>query len=181
MLPVPFLLAPLWTAGGLEAQDPQPGARGAYFRIVADHFEVPVEEVTILGDWDLAVDEVPVVLFFSKRAGVSPDALVGFRRSGRSWTEVAERFRVGTRALFLPMPDDAALGVLDRAYGEYRSRPSGEWNQISLSDTEIVFLVNLRVLSDEVGVPPLRVLQSREASGSFVACLAGIIGSTDIR
>jgi hypothetical protein len=75
------------------------------------------------------------------------------------------------------MPNDAALGTLDRAYGEYRTRPAREWNQITLSDTEVTFLVNLRVLSEEVGVPPMRVLQSREAAGSFVACLAGIIGS----
>jgi hypothetical protein len=168
----------LWSAGDSAAQDTQQRAAEAYFRVLADHFEVPVEEVTVLGDWDLEADEVPVILFVSERAGVSPDALVGLRRRGRSWTEVAARFGLENRAFFLPMPADAPLGILDRAYGEYRTRPAREWNQISLGDAEIVFLVNLRVLSEEIGVPPLRVLQSRQTAGSFVACLAGIIGDS---
>ncbi len=50
------------------------------------------------------------------------------------------------------MPEDASLGSLARAYGEFKARPSRDWNQIELDDPEIVALVNLRVLSEQVGV-----------------------------
>ncbi len=175
--PGALILALFWTPADAWTQDLQPGARGAYLRLAAEHFEVTVDEVTVLADWGLETDEVPVVLFFSDKAGVSPDALAGLRRRGLSWGEVAKRFGVGMRTFFLPMPQDASLGVLSRAYGEYRTRPAVEWDQIQLNDAEIVHLVNLRVLAEEVGVHPLQVLESREAAGSFVAGLARLIGS----
>ncbi len=159
-----------------SGQELDPGMRGAFFRVVADHFEVPVEEVTILGDWDLDPDEVPVVLFLSRRAGVSPDAIIGLRRSGKPWKEVAGRFGLGVRSFYVPLPRDGPLGVLSRAYGEFQTRPSREWDQIQLNDIEVVSLVNIRVLSEQVGVPPLRVLQSRDEAGSFAVGLASLIG-----
>ena len=141
----------------------------AYFGAVAEHFEVPLEEVTILGEWGLDPDEVPVVLFLSEQAGVSPDALIGLRRGGQSWRDVASRFGLGVRNFHTPLPEGVPLGILDRAYEEFRVQASRDWDQIELEDPEIVSLVNLRVLSEQVGVPPLRVLQSREEAGSFLA------------
>ena len=155
-------------------QDVDPGVREAYFRAMAEHFEVPIGEVAIIGDWELEPDEVPVVLFLSRNAGVSPDALIGLRRSGRPWREVASQFGLGVRSFHISLPEDAPLGFLSRAYGEFRGRPSGDWNQIELNDPEIIALVNLRVLSEQVGVTPLRVLQSREEAGSFVAGFASL-------
>lgn len=159
-----------------HGQDVSPALKDAYFRAVARHFEVPVEEVAILGEWDLETDEIPVVLFISSKAGVSPDVLVGQRRSGRSWRDVAQRSGIGTRSFHVALPPDAPVGILSRAYSEFRTRSAGEWDRILLEDQDIVCLVNMRVLSEDVGVPPLRVLQSREEAGSFVAGLASLIG-----
>jgi hypothetical protein len=137
---------------------------------------VPLEEVVVVSDWDLDPDEVPVVLFLSRAAGVSPDALIGLRRGGRLWREVANRLGLGVRSFHLPLPEGEPLGFLARAYGEFRSRPPADWHQIELEDLEIIALVNLRVLSEQVGVTPLQVLRSREESGSFLAAFAILRG-----
>jgi hypothetical protein len=155
-------------------QGVEPGVRDAYFRALAEHFEVPIGEVVIVGDWELEPDEVPVVLFLSESAGVSPDALIRLRRGGRTWSEVASRFGLGVRGFHISLPEDEPLGLLSRAYGEFRGRPSRDWNQIELNDLEIIALVNIRVLSKQVGVTPLRVLRSREEAGSFVAGFASL-------
>ena len=176
-----FLLVALFAPGRAYGQDVDPGVMAAYFRALAEHFKVPFGEVAIVGDWDLVADEVPVVLFLSQRAGVSPDVLIGLRRSGRPWMEVASRLGLGVGSFHLPLPEDASLGSLTRAYGEFNGRPSRDWNQIDLDDPEIVALVNLRVLSEQAGVPPLQVLRSREAAGSFVAGFARLRGSTQFR
>ena len=156
----------------LLSQSTGPGVREAYFRAVAQHFDVPLDEVVVVGDWDLDPDEVPVVLFMSRSAGVSPDALIGLRRGGMLWREVAARFGLGGRNFHLPLPEGEPLGFLARAYGEFRGHPPAEWHQIELEDAEIIALVNLRVLSEQVGVPPIRVLRSREEAGSFLAAFA---------
>lgn len=168
------LLVPLSVSG----QGVDPAIQDAYFRAVGEHFEVSPKEVAIVADWEMEADEVPVVLFLSSRAGVAPDVLVGLRRSGRPWREVARQFGLGVRAFHVPLPVDAELGMLARAYNEFRSRHSREWDQIELTDAEVVSLVNLRVLSEQVGVPPARVLRSFEQAGSFVAGFASLIGRT---
>jgi hypothetical protein len=142
---------------------------------VGEYFDIPIQEVTIISEWDLSPDEVPVVLFVSQRGGVSPDALIGVRRGGRPWTDVANRFGVGPSSFHLPFPDTAQLGSLTRAYGEFRGRPARDWAQVRLDDSDIVTLVNLRVLAEATGAPPLQVLRMREEAGSFLAAYFRLI------
>jgi hypothetical protein len=167
-----LLLAPVPGRG----QEPPAAVKDAYFRAVAQHFQVPLDEVVVVGDWDLDPDEVPVVLFFAQSAGISTDALIGLRRGGQLWREVAQRFGLGIGTLHVPLPEGEPLGPLARAYQEFRGRPPREWNGILLEDSEIICLVNIRVLSEQVGVPPLRVLRSREEAGSFTAGFASLGG-----
>jgi hypothetical protein len=163
-----------WAVAGLssavQAQGGDPAVREAFFRVVGEHFSVPLQEVTIISGWELSPDEVPVVLFLAQRAGVSPDALIGARRGGRPWREVAARFGVDARAFHIPLPGDLDLGPLSRAYGEFQGRPSGEWSKILLEDQEVVGLVNLRVLSDQTGASPEGIIRARVEAGSFLAC-----------
>ena len=154
---------------GSFAQEVSSGVRDAYFRAVGEHFEVPLQEVKVLAGWELTSDEVPVALFLARRAGVSSDALIGLRRGGRSWIEVAARVGLGARAFHISLPEGESLGLLNRASGEFRSRPVREWDEIQLDDPEVIALVNIRVLSEQVGVPPLLVLRSREEAGSYTA------------
>jgi hypothetical protein len=150
------------------AQAREPALQAAFFRAVGEYFDVPAQEVAIISDWNLSPDEVPVVLFLAQQGGVSPDALIGVRRGGRTWMEVAGRFGVGPQAFHLTLPSNGHLGALTRVYNEFHRRPARDWAQIVLEDSDIVTLVNLRVLSDEAGVPPLEVLRTRETEGSFV-------------
>jgi hypothetical protein len=152
------------------AQGARPGVKEAYFRAVGEHFGVSEAEVGIIGEWNLVPDEVPVVLFLARRAGVSPDALIGLRRGGHPWREVAVRFGIEPQDFHLPLPLEAELGPLARAYREFRQRPVREWSLIALDDQEIMALVNIRVLSEQAGVPPQRVLAGFAEAGSFMAC-----------
>jgi len=157
------------TPSGSFAQEVGSGVREAYFRAVGEHFGVPLQEVKILAEWDLTSDEVPVALFLARRAGVSSDALIGLRRGGRSWIEVAARVGLGARVFHLSLPEGESLGLLTRANDEFRIRSVGDWDEIQLEDSEVIALVNVRVLSEQVGVPALRVIRSREEAGSFTA------------
>ena len=167
-----LVLAPLGVLGsfsGAPGQEVDSAVRDAYLRVVGEHFEVPLQEVVTIGEWELSSDEVPVVLFVAQRAGVSPDALIGVRRGGLAWFEVAGRFGLDARAFHLPLPSETGLGILTRAFEEFNRRPPQEWDQIRLEDGEIVALVNLRVLSEQTGTSPLRILSVREERGSFLA------------
>ena len=115
---------------GSIAQEVGSGVREAYFRAVGEHFEVPLQEVKILADWGLTSDEVPVALFLARNTGVSSDALIGLRRSGRSWIDVAIRVGLGARAFHISLPAGESLGLLTRAYDQFKSHPVEEWDGI---------------------------------------------------
>lgn len=155
----------------------QSGAEaGAYLRAVAEYFETPEAEVSLLADWNMSPDEIPVALFIATRAGVSPEALVALRSSGQSWTELTRRYRVGAGQLHVPFARVPTSGLLGAAYEQYQGRPPGEWSQVSLSDADIVALVNVRVLSSALGMGPDDVLERRTSAGSFAEVYARVIG-----
>lgn len=169
------VLAGAGLPSGAWPQAVDPAVLEAYFRGLGEYFDVPVQEVSIISEWELSADEVPVVLFLARTAAVSPDALIGTRRGGRPWSEVADRFGVGCGVFHLRFPPGADRGMLSRAYREFDSRPAPEWGQVRLEDPEIIALVNLRVLSDLADVSPAQVLRAREGAGSFVAAYPSLI------
>ncbi|MBT8488530.1 MAG: hypothetical protein HKN72_04285 [Gemmatimonadetes bacterium] len=154
-------------SGPVAAQD-RDIARQDYFRAVATFFNLPPNEIAILSDWQMPADEIPVVLFMARRAGVSPEALVALRDSGRGWSALADRYTVQSAAFHVPVADDAPTGRLEGAYRLFRSTPVGEWGTIELSDEDIVGLVNVRVISQSLRMPAERVLAETAHTGSFL-------------
>ncbi len=143
-------------------------ARQDYFRAVATFFNLPPNEIVILSEWEMPADEIPVVLFMARRAGVSPEALVALRDSGRGWSALADRYSVRAAAFHVPVPDDAPAGRLEDAYRLFRSTPVGEWGALRLSDDHIVGLVNVRVISQSLRIPAERVLAETGQPGTFL-------------
>lgn len=170
-------------AGALVLSRPGEGAaqaldaREAYFRTVGDHFRVPLREVAILSDWDLEPQEIPVVLFVASRAGVSPDVVVGLRKGGRLWIDVARRFGVEGGAFHVALPEGAPLGGLAETLGHLRRQPLRHWRDLRLTDADLTALVNLRVLSDQLDVELDHVLRAWDETGDFVKCHQHIRGS----
>jgi len=168
-------VCPALTAG----QEIEPDLREAYFRTVGEYFNVPLEEVTIIGRWNLSPDEVPVVLFLAHHAGVSPDALIGLRRNGQAWWDVGNRFGIQTRAFHLPLPEGGDKAFLNALYDTLQARPGRDWQGVRVGDREIIALVNLRVLAAQTGAPPLQVLGQFLETGSFVECYARLLERTE--
>ena len=150
------LFAPALTAQGVDQ----------YYRAAAEHFGVPASEVRIIAEWELPPGEVPVVLFLSRRGGISADAIAALRRNGRSWADLASQYGVHAGQLHVSLDDAVALGPLSRAYEQYRGRPSSGWPSIRLEDGEIVALVNIRFIADALNRPYADVLGALTRAGS---------------
>lgn len=148
----------------VAAQEVTDAAREAYFGAVAEFFELPRSEVGILASWRLDPDEIPVVLFVAHRSGVSAEAVVALRRSGRGWAQLAQRYGLDAAHFHVPLSDQAQAGSLGRVYEQYRTRPAERWAEIPLRDGEIVALVNLRVLAQTLAVSPDAVLRASTGS-----------------
>jgi hypothetical protein len=153
----------------------QDSSERAYYRAVARYFQMPEGEIAILGNWNLPADEVPVLVFVARRAGVSAEALVALRESGRSWTELSARYQIGARALHVPLHDASSAGRLSVLYDQFRDTPVDRWGEIRLSSEDIVALVNVRVLSQSLGLTSDEVMRRTATATSFVELYAQLI------
>ena len=159
---------------GIDARQ-ESAAERAYLRAVARYFEVPESEVAILAHWDLPADEIPVALFIARRAGVSAEALVALRESGRTWTSLSASYNVGATTMHVQLRDQGSAGVLSRVYESYRQTPVAEWSSIRLDDREIVALINVRVLAESLRLAPDDVARHTGSSVSFVDLYAQLL------
>ena len=148
------------------AQDP---TQRAYYRAVAGFFQVPESEVAILGhSGEVPAEEIPVVLFMARRGGVSAEAVVALRGSGRGWPELAQRFGVGANALHVPLNNPSAAATLAPLYQRFAATPPEQWPTLRLEGAEIVALVNVRVLAQALGVEPDQVARRTGTVPTFV-------------
>ncbi len=150
----------------------------SYLRGVGEFFDVEAEEVSILGEWRLPADEIPVLLFFTQRTGVSSDALAALRRNGGSWADLASRFGLSTQAFHTSLPQGRA-GPLSRVVSEYGSLPAARWRNLPLTDDEITALVNLRFLVGYLQISPVAVMEGWERAGSFSGAYRSLRGGSE--
>ncbi len=158
-LPAVILLC-LAAPTALEGQKEGAGKsdEAAFLRAVGEHFGTPRSEVQVLTRWSLSARDIPVVLRLAKRAGVSPDVVVAKRRQGEGWMEIAHGYSVHAGDFHVPV--DGSTGFLSAAYERFGARPASEWRDISLSDAEVVGLVNVRFLSRALDLRPGRVVEA---------------------
>jgi hypothetical protein len=116
-----------------------------------------------------------VVLFVARRGAVSAEAVAALRESGRSWTELAQRFGVGANALHVTLRDPAAAGMLTSAYERYATTPMERWSSMGLDSGEIVALVNVRVLAQALAVEADVIARRSGTTPSFVELYAELL------
>ena len=146
---------------------------GAFLRAVGENFGFPASELEVLRRWGLSAGEIPVVLFLAKRAGVSPDVVVTQRGGGESWMAIAATYSLHAGDFHVQL--DGPYGGLAGAYDRFNERPASEWREISLSDTEVVGLVNAGFLARYLTVSPGRAAQEL-GQGDVVGALLRLRG-----
>ena len=170
-----LLPAMMFVAAAASEAQQQSSAERAYFRAVARYFQVSESEIAILRNWDLAPDEIPVLLFVARRAGVSAEALVALRESGRDWMELSARYQIGVPALHVPLRDPSSAGRLSGLYESFSETPVERWGDIRPSSEDIVALINVRVLSQSLGLQPDDVMSRTTTETSFIELYAQLL------
>jgi hypothetical protein len=131
---------------------------------VGDYFGAPEPTVVKVEKSSIPEEELPVVFFLARTAGVSPDAIVELRLRGLSWLDIALRFGQTAEIFYVPAPS----GPHGKAYGRYMGKPKKEWKKLKLSDSDVVNLVNLRFLSEQYGYSVEAIMDMREQGAGFV-------------
>ena len=74
------------------------------------------------------------------------------------------------------VPMEGAAGFLSAVYKRFNAREASEWREISLSDEEVVGLVNVRFLSRVLDLSPARVVKAMGDGRDFVGVFIRLSG-----
>ncbi len=146
------------------------GKLRSFHLAVSNYYRVPEREVLIMRDrYHLRDEEIPVLLFMASHAGVKPSVVIDLRRKGRTWLDIAFHFGLPLDIFFPPVRVSNVGPPYGKAYGYYKKyRPTGDWKKMTLSDVEIVDLVNLRFISEHHRIAPEDVISMRGRGDTFI-------------
>ncbi len=135
---------------------------------IGNYYHVPERQVVVIHERGIPDEELPVVLFLSRHAMVSPDVVIGLRARGWSWYDITLHLGLTPQIYYVPIVVHRDGPPYGHAYGHYKKHPRERWAKVKFSDAEIVNQVNLDFISKRYGYDPARVMRMREMGTSFV-------------
>jgi len=135
------------------------GLKSFYFSI-SDYYHVPEKEVVVVRERKIPDEELPVVFFIARRAGVEPKVIVDLRLGGSSWYDISFRYGIYADVYYVPLVVDPGPPY-GKAYGYYKNKPKKQWKKIKLADADIINLVNLRYISEYYNYKPEKIVKMR--------------------
>jgi hypothetical protein len=143
------------------------GGVKSFYLAIGDYFGAKEKEIAMIRRMNVSDEELPVVYFLARRAGVSPNAIIRMRLDGKSWMDISLHFGLSAEVFYVPVKKRAGPPY-GKAYGHFKNKKRGEWASIRLSDSEIINFVNLRFISDHYGYSPDEIIAMRERGRDFV-------------
>jgi hypothetical protein len=145
------------------------GLKAFYFAIGA-YYRVPEKEVVIIRERRIPDQEIPVVLFIAARAKVAPGVVVNLRLRGKTWMDITLHFGLTPEVYYVPVKTEVKGPPYGKAYGHYKKNKSKQdWKKVTLSNDDVINLVNLRFISEYHRCPPEEVIKMRSEGRKFVA------------
>ncbi len=135
---------------------------------IGDHYGVPEKDVVVVRERNVPEEELPVVFFLAKHAGVAPSVIVQLRLGGKSWMEISHRFGL-TADLFYVHFDKDPGPPYGNAWGQFKKKKRAQWKSVELADVDIVNCVNLKFMAERHGYKPGEIVKLRAQGHHFAA------------
>jgi len=130
---------------------------------MGQYYGVPERDIVVIRERGIYEEELPVVFFIARMAGVHPGLVADLRMRGMSWMDITYYFGLRPDVYYVPV-------VVHRyvpAYGYYHSHPRGTWKRGDLRDRDIVNQVNLKFMSEHHRYAPEKIMRYRNEGRSF--------------
>lgn len=143
------------------------GIKGFYLAI-GEHYDVKEKNVIVVREGNIPDEELPVVFFLARNAGVAPVFIVKLRLGGKSWMDIAFHYGLTAEIFYVKFDRDPGPPY-GKAWGHFKKKKHTEWKTIRLADVDIVNFVNLKFVSEHYGHTPAEVVKMRAKGDGFVA------------
>ena len=133
---------------------------------IGSHYGIQEKNVVKIKERSIPDDELVVVFFLAKHAGVAPMIIVDLRHKGNSWMDISTKFGLSTEIYYVQF-DSNPGPPYGNAYGHFKNKPKKNWHKITLDDDDIINIVNLKFLTARYKCSPKDVLKLRKQKKSF--------------
>jgi hypothetical protein len=117
-----------------------------YHLAVSNYFEVPLEDVTQTMDRGIPVEELPVVFAIAGKADVPSASVVDSRLKDNSWAGIAAAHNMTAADFYVGVSNGRHGARYSRIIAKFTSLPRSQFDQATLTDSDIIALVNLKFL-----------------------------------
>jgi hypothetical protein len=146
------------TVPSMPTQEQQDYALG-----LSDYYQVPPQQVWGYEDMGIPFEELPVIYYLARRAGVDPGMVADYRSSGASYVSICMRLGLSPDVFYwddiysrdLGGPYSGVYFRYHHFYGHWY------WDSLALTDADIINLVNLRFTCDYWHRPYYEVARER--------------------
>jgi hypothetical protein len=141
------------------------GLTGFYLAI-GDHYQVEQKTIAVVREKNIPDEDLPVVFFLARHAGVKPAVIIKLRLGGKSWMDIAWHYNLHADLFYVPLKNPGP--PYGKAWGHFKKKKRDQWSTIRLSDEEVVAFVNLKFLSVHYGHSADEIATMRGKNKSFV-------------
>lgn len=139
----------------------------SFYLSIGSYYKAPETEVRVVRQGGIPDDELAVVFFIAKKAGVPPKTIMNLRLKGMGWYAISQKYGLTAADFYVPLRRDPGPPY-GKAYGHYKKVPKNQWRTVRLDDDDIVNLVNLRFISEYHGYEADDVVRMRTEGRNFV-------------
>ena len=139
-----------------------------YFNSVKSYFNLNSAKVGQISKIGIADEELPVVFFIADRSKSDPDDIAKARLGGESWTDICDLYSMNAADFYMIVADPANSKTYGPIFEKFENMPQRKWNEIELSDIEIVNLVNLKLMYSLHDYSVYEIMAMRDFGKSFL-------------
>jgi len=151
--------------GNVNAGVAVKGGNESFYLGLSEYNQVPEAQVVAIRRFGIPDEELPVVFFLARHAGVPPRAIVKLRLRGFSWMQIVHRYRLNPEIFYVAVNGPVHYGYYENIYG-YHMR--GGWRKVMLTDADIINMVNLRFMSEHYHYRPEEIMKMRAEGRNFI-------------
>lgn len=139
-----------------------------YILSIGDYYDQPYEYVEdVMNSPAINDEEIPVVFFLSEKSGQDIDVIVRKREAGLTWQQITDELKLGPENYYVMIVGKLNSPCYADVLNKYNSISSEKWDQIELTDEEIVNLVNLQFIYKHHDYSPFKVIKLRDQNYEF--------------
>jgi hypothetical protein len=139
-----------------------------YFKAIGNYYGVVIADVEKMSQAGIADEELPVVFFVANRSCTAVKRVADLRLEGASWMDICRKRTMSSVDFYIIVTKPYTSKVFEPVLNKFEDTHRNDWKNIDLSDSEIVNLVNLRMMNSLHDYSVYEIMAMRDYGKSFL-------------